>query len=618
MCGIAGVLYAQRERQPDRQLLRRMADTLAHRGPDGEGFWAGRGVGLAHRRLSIIDLAGGAQPIANEDRTVHVVLNGEIYNHASLRASLAATGHRFATRSDTEVIVHLYEEHGEAFVERLRGMFAIALWDVAAERLVLARDRVGLKPLYVYRDEAKVVFGSEIKALLAHPGVARELDTDALDDYLAYGMIAGPRTIFRRVAKLPPAHTWTFDGHEPTPRARRYWSLSFAPDPKPSIDEWAEAIEGKLHETVAAHLAADVPVGAFLSGGIDSTLIVSSAARQMSGEVQTFSMGFTEARFDELPFARIVARAVQTRHSEELATVDAVSLLDTLTRCFDEPFADPSMLPTYLVSRLARRSVKVVLSGDGGDEAFGGYVRYAKQQQEARVRRLIPGWARRTLVRRLGAVWPDVPLLADIAGDAAVGYANATSTCRLPLRRRLLSPDVVRSLNGFVPGRQMIDAQAVAPPSDIVAGAIAADVAVRLPDRYLVKVDRASMAHGLEVRPPFLDHELLELAARIPSNLKVRGGRPKWILKRAGRTLLPGEIARRGKQGFDMPIGEWLRGPLRPLVEARLLTSGSPVADLIDRGTVARLFESHRAGRVDGRHPLWALLVLASWASHYR
>ncbi len=627
MCGIAGVLYADPARPPEAEVLRALGDAIAHRGPDAEGFWNEPGIGLVHRRLSIIDLAGGDQPIGNEDGSLQVVFNGEIYNYQELRRGLETRGHRFRTHSDTEVLVHLYEEEGERLVERLRGMFAFALWDRTRRRLLLARDRVGIKPLYLYRDAEKLLFGSELKAILAHPGVARDLDPAALEDYLAFGMVPGARAIFKHVEKLPPAHTLLVCAADWYRPARRYWQLRFEPDPKPTVDEWCEALTAKLEETVRLHLIADVPVGAFLSGGLDSSAVVALAAGQASGALQTFSIGFQEEAFSELPFARQVAAHFETRHWEEIVTADAVRLLDDLTLYYDEPFADASALPTFLVSRLAARSVKVALSGDGGDEAFGGYTRYTHDLKEARLRGLLPGWFRRGVLGPLAGVWPKADwlprplrartLLTNLALEPSRAYANTLSLCRPPLRRRLLAADVASGLNGYRPERTVEEAHAVAPLNDPLGGMLAADVATMLPDDFLVKVDRASMANGLEVRPPLLDHELLELAARIPSAWKVCGNESKWIFKRAVGPRLPPGILGRRKQGFEIPLDAWLRGPLRPVFEEAVLRPNAPAADLLDRKTTERLYRAHLAGT--GRHGgiLWSLLVLARWADRY-
>jgi asparagine synthase (glutamine-hydrolysing) len=621
------MIYADRLRPVEPRLLKAMGDRIAHRGPDAEGFWNDPGVGLVHRRLSIIDLEGGDQPIGNEDGSVQVVFNGEIYNYQELRGGLEARGHRFRTRSDTEVLVHLYEEQGSALVEELRGMFAFALWDRTRQELVLARDRLGLKPLYIYRDAEKLVFGSEIKAILACPGISRAIDPAAVEDYLAYGMVPGARTIFRAIEKLPPAHVLTAGPGTLKAPARRYWRLSIEPDPGPTPEEWTEAIHAKLAETMRLHLIADVPVGAFLSGGIDSSLVVSQAAGATQGALRTFSMGFAEERYSELPFARQVAGRFGTQHTEEIVTPDAVSLIDELTHYYDEPFADSSAIPTFLVARLASRSVKVVLSGDGGDEAFGGYTRYAHDLKEAAVRRYLPAWFRRAALGPAARAWPKAdwlprPLraktaLANLALDAAGAYANTLTICRPPMRRRLMAPDLAAGLNGHAPERIIRDGYETAPSGDALAGMIAADTATVLPDDFLVKVDRASMAHGLEVRPPLVDHEILELAARIPSRWKVHRGQTKWILKQVARASLPETILQRKKQGFEIPIDDWLRGPLRPMFEAAVLDRDARLAGLIDQGIARRAYQSHLAGTGRQGNTLWSLLVLARWAERY-
>jgi asparagine synthase (glutamine-hydrolysing) len=627
MCGIAGVIYADPDRPVDRDVLRAMADSIRHRGPEAEGFWVEPGVGLAHRRLSFLDLAGGDQPIGNEDNSVQVVYNGEIYNFEEIRAGLEGRGHRFRTRTDTEVLVHLYEEMGERLVERLRGMFTFALWDRPCKRLLLGRDRVGIKPLYVYRDAEMLVFGSELKAILACPGVPRTVDPAALEDYFAFGMVPGSRSIFAGIEKLPPAHTLLAGPGFWRAAPRRYWRLRLEPDPKPSAQEWQEAVRAKVEEAVRLHLIAEVPVGAFLSGGIDSSLIVAASAGRTLGQLQTFSIGFEEEAFTELPYARLIAQRYGTRHVEEIVRPDAVDLVDEISHYYDEPFADASAVPTYLVSRLARQSVKAVLSGDGGDEAFGGYARYAHDLKEAAVRRWLPGWFRRAALAPLGRFWPKADwlprrlraktVLTNLALDAGPAYANTLTVCRLPLRRRLLAPDLAAGLNGHDPEQIIRAGHAAAPADDPLAGMIAADVETILPDDFLVKVDRASMAHSLEVRPPLLDHELLELAARIPSGWKVHRGETKWILKQVCRDRLPPELIDRPKHGFDMPIDAWLRGPLREMFESAVLDRGAAVADLVHQETARRVYAAHRARR--GRHGnvLWSLLILARWAEKY-
>lgn len=626
MCGISGILYHDSSQTVVEDVLRRSADAIAHRGPDAAGYWTEGNVGLAHRRLSIIDLAGGDQPMGNEDGSVQVVFNGEIYNFRELREQLERRGHHFRTRSDTEVLVHLYEEEGDRFVERLRGMFAFALWDGRQQRLLLARDRIGLKPLYYYRDHEKFLFGSEIKAILAVPDVGREIDPEALEDFLAYGVICGARSIFRGVRKLAPAHVLVVEPGRPERRPHRYWQLQAEPDDALSLEEWQEAVEEKIVETVRAHRIADVPVGAFLSGGLDSSALVATLAQSGEETLQTFSIGFHEEAFSELPYARQVARRYGTQHVEEIVTPEAVHSLEELVHFYDEPFADASAIPTMCVSRLARRHVKVVLSGDGGDEAFGGYSRYAHDLREAGFRKAIPKWLRLFVLSQLAAMWPKAdwlprPLraktaLTNLSLDAPAAYANTISLCRPPLRRQLLSGDVQRLINGYRPESQVVSSYSVA-ANDPLRGMIAADVAVLLPDDFLTKVDRASMAVGLEVRPPLVDHELLELSARIPSRWKIQDGETKWLLKRLYQERLPRDVVWRKKQGFELPVDQWLRGPLRELFEASVLSTTSRLGDYVNQTTANRLYRSHLAGV--GRHGgvLWSLLVLGCWMETY-
>ena len=626
MCGLAGVLYADAARTIDAAALTRMATRLAHRGPDAAGYWQAPGVALAHRRLSVVDLAGGDQPVSNEDGSVVVVLNGEIYNHLELRAWLCRRGHRFRTRSDTEVLVHLYEEHGAALVERLRGMFAFALWDAAARQLLLARDRVGIKPLYIYRDPGKVVFGSEIKAILEHPDVPRDIDLIAFEQYLMFGNTGGSRSIFRGIEKLLPAHVLTLTSGSLHKTATRYWRLTARPDPRPTPREWREMICAKVDETVALHLMADVPVGAFLSGGLDSSVIVASASRA-AASLQTFSIGFEEEPYNELPYARAVAERFGTEHVEQIASSDAARLIEDLAYHCDEPFADASAIPSLMVSRLASTRVKVALSGDGGDEAFGGYSRYAGDEREAAMRRLVPRAVRRFALAPAARLWPQADwlprmlrartLLTNLSLDPGPAYANTVAMCRQPLRRQLLAPDVAAALEGTDPGEAIAGSYAAAAHDGPVAAMISADIAVRLPDDYLVKVDRTSMACGLEVRPPFLDHELMELAARIPPGLKVRNGVTKWILKESYEGRLPAAVRNRPKQGFEIPIHAWFRGPLREMFESAVLGSRSAATDLFDPKTVRRVYEAHLSGRARHGHVLWTLLMFSRWGARY-
>ncbi|MCC7423912.1 MAG: asparagine synthase (glutamine-hydrolyzing) [Planctomycetaceae bacterium] len=640
MCGIAGVLYSDPRRPPDPEVLRRMGASIAHRGPDADGFLIDPGLGLIHRRLSIIDLAGGDQPLGNEDGSIQVVFNGEIYNYVELRRRLESRGHRFRTNSDTEVLVHLYEEHGERLTEHLRGMFAFALWDRPRRRLTLARDHVGQKPLYLYRDAEKLIFGSELKAILAHPDVDRTLDPAAVEDYLTFGMIPGSRSIFTRVRKLRAAHRLTVEAPHFDVEPRRFWQLRFRPDGTRSVEDWKSAVTEKLTETVVAHRIADVPVGAFLSGGLDSSTVVSALTAHGGAKLKTFSIGFDEAEYSELPYARQVAQHFGTDHIEEVVRPQAIGSLEDLVRFYDEPFADSSAIPTMAVARVASQHVKVALSGDGGDEAFGGYARYAHDLQEARIRALLPAWLRRTLVRGAAAAWPRTdwlprPLrwksaLTNLSLDPSAAYANTLSIVRQPLRRELLNPDLRRLLEGYRP--ESIVSKAFGNPPDPLGGMLAADIELLLPDDFLTKVDRASMAYGLEVRPPFVDHELLELTAQIPSSLKVCRGETKWLLKelmdpaesgtpdreqRPSLPRLPVTLTRRPKQGFEIPIHQWLQGPLAGVFRESVLSPGHSVGELISQSVARRLFDQHQSGTGRHGHVLWSLLVLARWCEEY-
>jgi asparagine synthase (glutamine-hydrolysing) len=621
MCGIAGIWYADAARPLERERLQRMAGAIRHRGPDGEGCFVEPGIGLAHRRLSIIDLAGGQQPLSNEDGSIQVVFNGEIYNYRALRATLEAKGHRFTTHSDTEVLVHLYEERGPKLVDALRGMFAFAIWDRPRRQLLLARDRVGIKPLYYYRDAEKLLFCSELKGILAYGGIERTIAPAALDEYLAYGMIGGERSIFQNIYKLPPAHVWTISAETAQP-PRRYWHMPWGAEENRSEQEWCEAVQAKVAEAVESHLVSDVPVGAFLSGGLDSSIITAIAAQRSTQPLHTFSIGFAENSFNELPAARLVAKQYGTEHTEEIVTANAVELLTQLCWNFDEPFADSSMLPTFLVSRLASRKVKVVLSGDGGDEAFGGYSRYVHDLWEGSWRRKIPRWVRRGMISPLAHLWPTFdwlprPLrakstLTNLSLDDATAYAHTISTCRIPLRHSLLNADVLRAL-GTDAVTERVQTAFAQTAGQHLSGMIAADMATLLPDDYLVKVDRASMACGLEVRPPLLDHELLELTARIPACYKIRERETKWVFKQACGHLLPPELMQRPKQGFEIPVDAWFRTSLRELFAESVLSPQSLVSQWLDRRAIQQLWQQHDSGQRRLGQVLWSLLVFAHW-----
>ncbi|MBL8817474.1 MAG: asparagine synthase (glutamine-hydrolyzing) [Planctomyces sp.] len=622
MCGIAGVLYSDARRSVTEDLLTRMGDAIAHRGPDGVGTYRGQSVGLVHRRLAIIDLAGGQQPLGNEDDSLQIVFNGEIYNYRELRKSLEARGHLFRTNSDTEVLVHLFEDLGPAMCRELRGMFAFAIWNTKTQELFLARDHLGQKPLYIYRDHEKLLFGSELKAILAHGSLDRAIRVSAVEDFLTFGFVPGSTSIFQSIEKLPAGHSVLLSPGRLDASPQQYWRLEFKDIVQRSNLEWKECIDEALKESVKAHLVADVPVGAFLSGGLDSSAIVATASRLRATPLQTFSIGFQEKEFSELPYAEAVARHFCCLHTEEIVTPDAVRDLEDLVFLYDEPFADASAIPTMAVARMAAQHVKVALSGDGGDELFGGYARYSHDLKEASLRTLLPGWFRQQVLRRLGAVWPKADwlpralrlktTLQNLAASPAAAYANTVSACRSLTRRELLNKDLQKQLCDHAPER-IIEAAFSAGARDPLSGMLAADTSVLLPDDFLTKVDRASMGFGLEVRPPLIDWKMMELAASMPSDLKVNNGSGKWILKQVFESRLPDQLVHRRKQGFELPIDIWLRGPLRNQVHEIVLKPDGPLAQFISISMAERLYGEHCAGR--GRHGqvLWSLLILGRW-----
>jgi asparagine synthase (glutamine-hydrolysing) len=620
VCGIVGQVRPAGQRV-DRALLERMCEGLEHRGPDARGLFCEGRAGLGIQRLRIVDLTTGDQPIYNEDRTVAVVLNGEIYNFPQLRADLAARGHRFATQGDTEVIVHLYEEHGEDCVRHLHGMFAFALWDARRQTLMLARDRVGKKPLnYALRDGV-LSFASEIGALLADGDIPRAVDHEALDCYLAYGYVPYPMSAYRAVRKLPPAHTLVMrDGRV---ELRRYWQLDYGRKLEGvSVAELGERIREELRAATRRRLIADVPLGAFLSGGIDSSAVVAAMAEASSGPVKTFSIGFEHEQFDELPHARRIAELFGTDHEEFVVRADAVEVLPRIVRHHGEPFADPSAIPSLYLAELTRRHVTVALNGDGGDESFAGYTRYVANRLAARLDGL-PAPLRRALGaagERLpagGNVSSPVNRARRLARALALGaperYAGYVGCFDAPARAALYSADFGA-------------ASAAAPVADVIAGPwhaasgaavldvmLEVDVATYLVDDLIAKIDIATMAHGLEARSPFLDHRMMELAASIPADLKVRGAQKKWILREALRGWLPDETLDRPKQGFSIPESDWLRGDLQGFAREVLLDRGS-----LDRGyfapsAVRALIDRHAAGADGEARRVWALLVLELW-----
>jgi len=619
VCGLVGIFDGTGRREVEQRLLERMNGTLRHRGPDGEGYHLEPGLGLGHQRLAIIDIAGGAQPMYSADRRRVVVFNGEIYNFRQLRRELEGKGHRFRTESDTEVILQAYSAWGAAGVERLGGMFAFALWDPNTETLLLARDRLGKKPLYYAPlADGTLLFGSELKALLRHPGVDRTaLNPAAVEDFFAYGYVPDPKTILNGVFKLPPAHFLTQRRGEAA-EIKAYWDVRFASS---AADEGQaqEALIGRLREAVQERLVADVPLGAFLSGGVDSGAVVAMMAGLDSSPIKSFAIGFADRRFDESDYAQSVATRYGTEHLRETLGPGEMIGLERLAAVFDEPFGDASALPTYRVAELARRRVTVCLSGDGGDEVFAGYRRYLWHLREAQARALLPARLRRPLFAALARCYPKLDraprvlraktTLHELALEADEAYVNSVSVTTAEMRRQLFSSGMRRDLAGYRADEVVRAELRRADTDDPLRQAQYADLKTYLAGDILVKVDRASMAHSLEVRAPFLDHELVEWALNLPSPWKLRGSQGKRILKRALEPYLPHEVLYRPKMGFSPPLAAWLRGPLRPKLQALAEGGDEPWRRLFNPDVVAGWIKAHGSGRRDYSAALWLLLV---------
>jgi asparagine synthase (glutamine-hydrolysing) len=607
MCGICGIASASGALDPAR--LAAMSATLVHRGPDSDGTFVDGPVGLAARRLSIIDLERGDQPLANEDGTVTVVQNGEIYNYRELRHELERAGHRFRSRGDTEVIAHLYEEHGDRFAERLRGMFAAAIWDARRRRLVLARDRFGIKPLLYRANAGGLVFASELRAL-----PRAEIDLDALEAFLAFNVVPAPFTILRGTRKLPPGHLLIWDGGEP--RLERFARPAPAPAAEERRDDQAELVEelrGRLRDSVRAHLVSDVPVGVLLSGGVDSSVLAALAAEESREPLRTFSIGFEERSFDELGDARLVAERYETEHRELVLRPDAALLLPALADAFDEPFADSSALPTYLVSALAAGEVKVALSGEGGDELFGGYYTYAADLLALRA----GGLARlaRPLVERLPSSTRRASF--DYRAKRFVRAAHLPPLERHHGWKEIFSSDARAELTGRETGFDPVDLLrarfAETDGAELLARLQDVDLGVYLVDDLLVKTDRASMAHSLEARVPYLDTVVTNLALALPRRAKVRGLSKKVLLRKAAEPLLPRRIVHGRKRGFSIPAAAWLRGELEPFARDTLAADTLRRQGFFRPTVVRRLLDEHADGREDWSRQIWGLLAFTLW-----
>ncbi|MGH8850153.1 MAG: asparagine synthase (glutamine-hydrolyzing) [Casimicrobiaceae bacterium] len=623
MCGIYGILQLDGARATA-DALRPMARRTVHRGPDDEGAYADGPLAFGMRRLSIIDVAGGHQPLTNEDGTLTLIANGEIYNYRTLRGELAARGHRFRTDSDCETILHLYEEHGDGFIERLNGMFAFALWDARRQRLLLGRDRLGIKPLYLWNDGRRLVFASEAKAILSLPGMNAELDPAALSSYLALGYVPAPQSIFLGIRKLRPASVLVAERGRSDERC--YWRVPQDVDRAPTEGEWIERVRSRLEESVRMQMVSDVPIGAFLSGGVDSSGVVAFMAAHSERPVKTYAIGFdggeAEAYYNELPYARQVAKLFGTEHHEILVRPDVAALLPQLLWQMDEPIADTAFITTYLVSQFARRDVTVILSGVGGDELFGGYRRYLGSHYQSYFDRLPPGLRR--AASALGEKLPGdrhSPMLNVLR--LAKGFLSAAG---LPFDERYRSyvqvfPDDAATALRRGPRSAERDALAMAfdaaTSSDELNQMLAVDAQTQLPDDLLLLTDRMSMAVSLECRVPLLDHELVELAARMPQDVKIRGGRLKHALKAALKDILPADILERRKRGFGTPMGAWLKDDLAPLLRELLSSASIEARGWFRPAEVEALIAAHAANRLDGTDRLLALLNLEIWARMY-
>ena len=624
MCGIVGIYDSRGGREIDRGLLVRMNESQYHRGPDESGLHIERGVGLGHRRLSIIDLSTGQQPLYNEDRSVVVVFNGEIYNFADLVPELQALGHVFRTRSDTEVIVHAWEAWGAGCVTRFRGMFAFALWDSKRQTLFLARDRLGVKPLfYAELGDGLWVFGSELKSLLIHPDVKRNIDPRAIEDYFAYGYIPDPRTIFKNVYKLPPACTLSLSRGEPHARPVEYWDVPFGPAVAISEQEAVEELVRRLRESVKLRLMSEVPLGAFLSGGVDSSGVVAMMAGLSDDPVNTCSISFGDPEYNEARYAAAVAERYQTRHRVEGVDPNDFSLVDELSMLYDEPYADSSAMPTYRVCQLARKSVTVALSGDGGDENFGGYRRYRWHVNEERLRTLLPLEVRRPVFGLLSQLYPKADwaprmfrakaTLQALAKSSVEAYFHGVSIMRDGMRRELLSPRLRAELQGYSATEVLLRHAARAPSDHPLSLVQYLDLKTYLVGDINTKVDRASMAHSLEVREPLMDHPLVEWLSTLPPDLKLHNGETKYLLKKALEPYVPHEVLYRPKMGFAVPLSNWFRGPLRQKLREAVL--GPVLADTgwFNVAYLRRLVDEHQSGKRDYSAPLWTLLMFESF-----
>ncbi|MCX6354077.1 MAG: asparagine synthase (glutamine-hydrolyzing) [Candidatus Aureabacteria bacterium] len=618
MCGICGILYGDRTRPVEKATLEEMARLMAHRGPDGEGYYLNGPVGLGHRRLSVIDTEGGTQPMTNEDRTLWLVYNGEVYNFQELAADLKKRGHSFTTRCDTEVILHLYEEYGTGCLSRLRGMFSFALWDERRRRLFCARDRLGVKPFFYSLRNGDFIFASGPAPILSVPGFPRSVSLCAIDLYLTYQYIPSPHSILEGIQKLPPAHYLMFEEGKLT--VERYWDIPCGRHTEMSYRESKERLRDLLTEATNLRLISDVPLGAFLSGGIDSSIVVALMSRLTNGGVKTFSIGFEDQSYNELSYARLLSRRYATDHHEFIVKPDAVGLLPKLVRHYGEPFADSSALPTYYVAEMTRRHVTVALNGDAGDELFAGYERYYAFKLAGRLCR-IPSvrwqaglWERVLRSSRRGSLLGKARrFLASLRYSDLSRYLDYVAYFKDQEREKLYAPGMRELSRRFRAPAYLERLYETCPADDPLEKILSVDIHSYLPEDLLVKVDIATMANSLEARSPFLDHRVVEFAASLPVSWKLRGRTSKYILKDTFSDLLPREILQRGKMGFGVPIGSWFRKELRGYLRDILMDPRSLSRGYFDRARIEGLLKEHDCGIADQGYRLWALLILELW-----
>ena len=620
MCGIAGLFDITGHQAFDRALLREMNQTQFHRGPDEGGDFLEPGVALAHRRLSIIDLSSGQQPMHSADGAVSLVYNGEIYNFGELAAELKGLGYQFRTRCDTEVILYAWQEWGEACVERFRGMFAFAIYDARRQCVFLARDRLGIKPLfYSLLQDGVVAFGSELKVLKAHPKLPRALEPRAVEDYFALGYIPEPRTIYRGVYKLRPGHTLLLERGKSMPDQREYWDVPFDPVATGSEADLCEELFARMREAVDIRLVSEVPLGAFLSGGVDSSAVVAAMAQLQSEPVNTCAIGFDVPQFNETDFARQVANRYGTNHLERVVASDDFDLLDTLAALYDEPYADSSAIPTYRVCQLARERVTVALSGDGGDEHFAGYRRYRWHMNEERMRNLLPLGIRKPVFGTLGRLYPKLDwapqvfraktTFESIGRNAVEAYLHSVSLTSDAQRNLMFSDAMQRELQGYRAVETFEHYARRCPADDPLSLIQYLDMKTYLVGDILTKVDRASMAHSLEVRVPLLDHKFIEWVSGLPVNMKLRGQEGKYILKKALEPHLPHDVLYRPKMGFGVPLGKWFRGPLKKRIRESLLEGNLAQSGMFRQSYLEQLVNDHQSGVREYSAPLWALMM---------